>query len=174
MPTASNLNYSPGETVPNMVVVKVGTNGEIDLHNTSSGTVQLIADVAGYYSTSGGDAFVPTAPTRLLDTRNATGQESANPIPVAPNSDAVWFVDEEVNDETALVLNVTVTNPKAGGYVTAYPEGTARPTASNLNFSAGETVPNMVMVSSSTGSVSLFNASPGTTDLIADMFGYFS
>ena len=174
MPKASNLDFSAGQTVPNMVVVKVGGDGEIDLRNTSSGTVQLIADVAGYYSTTGGHALVPTDPRRLLDTRTGTGQESASPLPVAPESNAVWFVDGEVLGESALVLNVTVTNPKSGGYITAYPSTAPRPTASNLDFSAGQTVPNMVMVSAGNGTVDLFNASAGTTDLIADLFGYFS
>lgn len=173
MPTASNLNYSPGETVPNMVVVKAGANGDVDLHNTSSGTVQLIADVAGYYSASGGDAFVPADPTRLLDTRNATGQEAAAGIPAPPDSDVRWATDELVGD-AGIVLNVTVTNPQAGGYVTAYPGSAPRPTVSNLNFSPGETVPNLVMVDAANGDVRLYNGSGGTTDLIADMFGYFS
>lgn len=173
MPTASNLNYTPGETVPNMVVVKGGANGNILLHNTSSGTVQLVADVAGYYTSAGGDAFVPTDPARLLDTRNATGQESADPIPVAPNSEARWAT-EGLYGDAAVVLNVTVTNPTAGGYITAYPGNAARPTASNLNFSPGETVPNLVMVNANGGDVRLYNGSAGTTDLIADLFGYFS
>jgi hypothetical protein len=86
----------------------------------------------------------------------------------------VWFVDGEVLGESALVLNVTVINPKSGGYITAYPSTAPRPTASNLDFSAGQTVPNMVMVSAGNGTVDLFNASAGTTDLIADLFGYFS
>jgi len=44
----SNLNFQPGQTVPNLVVVPVGADGKIKLYNGSPGTVQLIADVAGY------------------------------------------------------------------------------------------------------------------------------
>ena len=47
-PTASNLNFVPGQTVPNLVVVPVGANGKVDLYNGSGGTVQLVADVEGY------------------------------------------------------------------------------------------------------------------------------
>lgn len=46
MPTASNLNLTPGSITPNLVV-----------------------DVVGAYGPTGADLFVPTAPTRLLDTR---------------------------------------------------------------------------------------------------------
>jgi NAD-specific glutamate dehydrogenase len=45
----SNLNYVAGQTVPNLVIVKVGADGKINLTNSSTGTVSLIADIAGYY-----------------------------------------------------------------------------------------------------------------------------
>ena len=50
LPLVSNVNYLPGQTVPNLVVATVGTGGKVDFYNRSSGTVQLIADLAGYYS----------------------------------------------------------------------------------------------------------------------------
>ncbi len=75
---------------------------------------------------------------------------------------------------SAVVANVTVTNPTATGYLTAWPAGAARPLASNLNFVANQTVPNRVIVPlSSTGELSLFNAS-GSTDVIVDVTGYYS
>jgi hypothetical protein len=48
MPVASSLNASPGWVVPNLVVAKVGANGKVSLYN-NSGTVDLLADVVGYY-----------------------------------------------------------------------------------------------------------------------------
>src|SRR5665648_515727 len=48
-PTASNLNFIPAQTVPNLVIAPVGVGGKVDLYNGSTGTVQLIADVSGYY-----------------------------------------------------------------------------------------------------------------------------
>ncbi len=49
------------------------------------------------------------------------------------------------------------------------------PSASNLNFKAGQTVPNLVMVPCQDGfGMSLYNDSTGTTDLIVDVYGYFS
>ena len=49
LPVASNLNFVPGQTVPNMVIAPVGTGGVVDLYNGSGGTIHLIADVSGYY-----------------------------------------------------------------------------------------------------------------------------
>lgn len=180
VPTASNVNYAGGETVANLVVVKVGSDGKVDFHNTSTGTVQIIGDLEGCYSASAGGAFVPLNPTRELDTRSGLGEGSTTGTPAPANGNAAWdYPPAPMNGlwgMTAVVLNVTVTQPKANGFITAYPGGGGSvPNASNLNFSAGETVPNLVMVASDGGPfVDLHNSSTGTTELVADLFGYFS
>ena len=72
---------------------------------------------------------------------------------------------------TGAVLNVTVTEPDGGGFVTVYPCDVTRPTASNLNFSAGQTVPNLVSTRlDASGRVCLYSTS--TTHLVADVAGY--
>ncbi|MDH6441346.1 hypothetical protein M2158_009887 [Streptomyces sp. SAI-144] len=67
---ASCLNYRAGQTVSNLVVTPV-CSGKIEIYN-SGGHVNLIADLQSPYTTGGGP-FVPTSPTRFLDTRNGTG-----------------------------------------------------------------------------------------------------
>jgi subtilase family serine protease len=49
LPGASNLNFVAGQTAANLVITPVGANGTVSLHNGSSGTVQLVVDVSGYY-----------------------------------------------------------------------------------------------------------------------------
>ncbi|MBW3652995.1 MAG: AMP-binding protein [Actinobacteria bacterium] len=49
LPVASNLNYVAGQTVPNLVVAKVGSGGKVSLRN-NSGQTHVIADVVGWYS----------------------------------------------------------------------------------------------------------------------------
>jgi len=46
----------------------------------------------------------------------------------------------------AVVATVTVTGPQTGGHLTVWPSGTAMPGTSNLNFQAGQTVANTVIV----------------------------
>jgi hypothetical protein len=74
----------------------------------------------------------------------------------------------------AVSLNVTVVSgeaPDEGGFVTVYPCGT-RPDASNLNFVAGQTVPNAVITPvSAQGKVCFYVY--GKAHLIADVNGYF-
>ena len=178
-PTVSNLNFSPGETVPNLVVAPVGADGEVDLYNGSPGTVQLIADVSGYF-TGGGSAtngaFTSLTPARILNTKNGTG---APQTPVGAGGTLKLTVEGvggvPASGVAAVVLNVTVTQPTQSGYITVSPDGVARPTVSNLNFSPGETVPNLVVAPvGADGEVDLYNGSPGTVQLIADVSGYFT
>jgi hypothetical protein len=72
-----------------------------------------------------------------------------------------------------MVDNVTVTAPAKNGVLIVYPAGRPRPVASNLNFSAGETVPNLATVQGGNGQISFYNDSPGTIQLVVDEYGYF-
>jgi len=52
LPTASNLNWLPGQSpTPNKVDVKLSPAGQIKLFN-QNGTVDVLADVVGYYTNS--------------------------------------------------------------------------------------------------------------------------
>ncbi len=44
----SNLNFLAQQSVPNLVVAQIGSDGVVDFYNGSAGTVQLIVDVFGY------------------------------------------------------------------------------------------------------------------------------
>ena len=48
LPLASNLNFRPGQTVPNLVVAKQGAGGRMAIYN-AAGTAHVIADVAGWF-----------------------------------------------------------------------------------------------------------------------------
>ncbi len=177
VPTASNLNFGPGQTVPNLVTVKLGADGKVKVANQSAGTTYLIADVAGYYvagTPSAPGAFVPVTPSRLLDTRFGPGPVGA----VAPQGSVTLKVTGAggvpASGVGAVVLNVTETGPSQAGNITVYPSDVAVPTASNLNFVPGDTRPNLVTVKvSADGNVSLANQSAGSTHLIVDVAGYY-
>ncbi len=46
-PNSSSLNVAAGDTIANLVIAKVGTNGKVRLYN-HAGAVDLVADVTGY------------------------------------------------------------------------------------------------------------------------------
>lgn len=184
VPTASSLNFSPNLTIANAVTVKLGegegNRGKVTLANGSAQSVQLVADVAGWYV--GGEAtaagtFTAMAPTRLLDTREGLGAGGARAQ--VPGRGSITFdvggaVPGIPDDASAAVLNVTVTRGTAPGHVTAYPAGGAAPTASNLNFVARQTIANAVTVKlGQNGKVTLVNGSASPVDLIVDVAGWF-
>ncbi len=170
-PVISNLNFSTGRTVPNLVVCKLGAGGQVSFF-VDSGEVDLLADVVGYFAPQGA-SFVPIAPTRLLDTRNAIGAPRAM---VGPGSDialGVAGMGGVSPSARAVVLNVTATGATSDTFVTVYPDGVGRPDASSLNVSPGGAIANLVVAKlGDTGQVRLFN-SFGSLDLIADVTGYF-
>ncbi|MET3806636.1 hypothetical protein ABIB25_003652 [Nakamurella sp. UYEF19] len=176
-PFASNLNYVAGQTVSNLVTVPVGSDGKIQMTSTSSGKAQLVGDVQGYFRA--GQVFAPgtfhsLAPARVLDTRNNIGVSGKVAAQGTIGVQATGRGGVPTSGVSAVVLNVTVTAPTASGSITAYPTGTSRPFASNLNFVAGQTVPNLVIVPvGSGGKIELINSSAGQTHLIADVQGYF-
>lgn len=120
-------------------------------------------------------AYYPVAPARLLDTRTGVG------APVGKIG-AGKTVDLQVagrggvpaSGVGAVVLNVTVTGPSAASFLTAYPTGESRPTASSINFAKGWLGSNNVTVKlPANGKVSVFNNS-GSTDVIVDVVGFYA
>jgi hypothetical protein len=47
-PGTANLSFGAGETVTNLVIVPVGAGGRVEFYNRSAGSVQIMADVAGW------------------------------------------------------------------------------------------------------------------------------
>lgn len=173
-PTASNLNYTTGLTIPDLVIAKLGTGGSVCIFTQAA--THLIVDALGYFPA--GTTYSALLPARLLDTRSASATIDGIGVGAgAAPAGAVTIV--HVRDRggvpagaTTSVLNVTVTEPAAAGYVTVYPCGIDPPLASNLNFVAGQTIPNAVISQiGATGDVCLFNSQP--THLIVDVTGYF-
>jgi hypothetical protein len=177
-PGTSNLNYLPGQDIPNLVIAPVGTDGMIALTNTSLGTVHLVADSFGYYVAGAPTvpgAFSALAPFRQLDSREGTGGISG---PVAPGGTIRVQVTGRggipASGVSAVAVNVTATQGKDAGFITAYASGSARPGTSNLNYKPGQDIPNMVIVPvGADGMIALTNTSLGTVHLVADTFGYY-
>ncbi len=171
LPNASNLNFEPGQTVPNLVLAKLGAGGKVSMKN-SAGNTHLIADVCGYFVNKPGSRLVPLTPFRALDTRSmAPGVLHPHGV-VTIKLSAVGGIPSSGID--AVALNVTAVAPTAAGFLTVWPAGEAMPVTSNLNFGPEQTVPNMVVSKvSADGSISVYNDS-GDTHLIIDIVGYYA
>lgn len=166
LPNASNLNFGKGQTVANTVVVKLGSDGVVDLTNTGSGTIDLIADLQGYYAVNG-DTYTPVA----------NGSYRVFNSVVVPANGTVKMSTSTVSQDgaNAVTLYVGVSHPTAGGFITAYPDGKPLPTVSNVNFGAGQTVGNGATVAvGSDGEVDFTNSSSGSVDLTVYVYGGFA
>jgi hypothetical protein len=181
LPGTSNLNFGPGQTVPNQVIVPL-TNDIADFYNESSGTVQLVGDLAGYYAAGAPDSFVPYGPTRIVDTR--TGLGTFMPPAAIPGHETL-VINADIfyggcspycPVDTADLFNVTVTQPKATGFLTVYAYGTDRPGTSNVNFTAGQTAANLVTVQDmgpDIDTIGIYNGSGSSVEIVVDEQGYF-
>jgi hypothetical protein len=128
--------------------------------------------MAAMPATAGG--YHAVRPTRVLDTRSGLGASG----PVAIGSTTVLTVTGAhgvpATGVSAVALTVTVTAPTASGQLSASAHGAPAPATSNLNFVAGATAPNLVVVPvSSGGQVDLRLAGgKGTAQLVADIAGW--
>lgn len=175
-PLASSLNYLAGQNVANLAVVPVGADGRILIYNGGGGSVQVVVDVLGYYRAGTPTAvgsFRSVGQQRILDTRSGLGASG----PLNGNSSMPLRVTGTAgipaSGVSAVVLNLTVAAPASAGYLTAYPNNTTRPSTSNLNFGAQQTVAALVTATvGADGYLRLYNGG-GTTRVVADIVGYY-
>lgn len=135
--------------------------------------------------------FVPVTPVRILDTRDGVDLGLAGPFvsPVGQDLQVTGEIPTATGTRTVVpqgasgvVLNVTVVNPGAAGFLAVRPAGTpGAPTTSNLNFEAGVVTPNAVNVALPTtgagaGKIEItydaFGQAGPSTDVLVDVVGY--
>ena len=169
-PNASNLNIDrPGETRAGQAIVLLSGAPAFNVYSQGGG--HLIVDVTGWFTgatavSSTDGLFLPTNPTRLLDSRNSFV------MPTWGGSTLEFPVYGPPGQVSAAAINITGTQSMVGGFVTAFPAGVNRPTASNLNVDTwDQTIANHAIVRASSRGVSLFTQSG--LHLIADLNGWF-
>jgi hypothetical protein len=186
-PLASSLNFAQGQVVANRVTVPVGPCSSgggscVTMYNLT-GNVDAVLDITGYYTdgsgSSSGARFTALTPRRVCDTRapsatNLTVCAGQSLTGGSPLTLLMAGADGIPAGATAVVANVTVTGASQGAYLTVYPGTAAQPLASDVNFTAGQTVPNLVVTAlGSDGSIDL-SLPWGTADVIVDVVGYYS
>jgi hypothetical protein len=108
-------------------------------------------------------AYHPVTPARILDSRGPVGGWHAPLAAGTPRDLQVTGLGGGSSvpaTASAVVLNVTATGGNANSFVTAYPTGTPKPIASNLNFGVGQTIANLVTVGTP-GSAPPGSSTPG-------------
>ena len=181
LPKVANVNIEGGDDVsPNLAIVPLGADGSIDFY--ASHGAHLIADVFGYFTddkapVSSSGLFVPTSPTRVMDTRPQIYDQYADQFIAADTLLAVPI--SEVGDvpglgAAAVFANVTGTRAAGRGHLTVWPSTTDRPTVASVNLlAAGVTRPNAVLVPlGGRGDISIYSFAGAHA--VVDVFGYFT
>ncbi len=264
-PTASEINWGPGQAAGNLVVMGLGADGGVEVNDGSSGNVDVVLDVGGYFGAAvggalpvvssvspangpsgggtqititganltgaesvtvggsdatsvtvkgptsvtattpagtsgfadvivttatgssgarGSDGFLyeaagayhPLAPKRVADTRTDSGLADSGQAPGPGQTLDVQVAGANgvpSSGVAAVVLNVTVTVPTAGSFITVFPTGLAVPSASTMDFQGAQTQANLVEVALGRGGqVSVYNAR-GWTQVIVDVEGWY-
>ena len=178
-PTSSTLNFPVGDDRANAVTVGVGQGGTLSITYaapTLGPTAHVIFDVTGYFTPDlTGGTFVPLTPTRLLDTRSATGLSGPFSSHVARALQVAGGVVPA--NATAVTGNLTVTQQTSLGFLFMGPIPANNPTSSTLNFPVGDDRANAVTVAlGGGGTLSVTYAAPvlgPTAQVIFDVTGYF-
>ena len=170
-PNASNINIdTPGQTRAGQAIVLLSGTPAFNVFTQGGG--HLVVDVAGYFTGTGltpslDGLFLPSSPTRLFDSRNSYG--GLPPWGGSTFEIPVLGPDSQVS---AVAVNITGTQSMISGFVTAFPAGVSRPTASNLNLDTwDETVANHAIVRVSNRGMSLFTSEG--LHMIADLSGWY-
>ncbi len=135
--------------------------------------------VATFAATSSPSSFVPITPCRIMDTRSS-GTIGPRNTPLNGGQDHIIQVRGTNGsctipaDATGVVMNVTSLNATANSYLTVWPTDVARPTASALNWTAGQPPnPNAVTTQLANNGQLSFWIESGRVDLLADITGYY-
>ncbi len=181
LPLASNLNTTPWAVNANMVTVKLGSTGSIDVESLMP--CDLIVDVLGYYQPVDGAVragrFVSLdTPRRAYDSRELT---AGGPLSIIPD-DSFTTIDvtaETAPTASAVVLNLTATECTRAGHFSVVPEGYdgPPPSTSSLNASApGDTRASAVVCPITTigGRRRIKVYSIFSAHLIVDVAGYYT
>jgi hypothetical protein len=172
-PATSALSFTSGQNTATLAVVRL-VNGKVSLYNGTSGTLDLTADVVGYYSRSGA-TFLPVAPTRVLDTSTGLGGSGQTVLSHAAAVTRVMNVPALANaNVTAVVLQVTVLSAQHSGTLTAFPDQASVPGVPTFPFVAGHAVTSLVVVPIVNGNVDFYNGSSGTIQVTADLLGFYA
>jgi len=162
-PDASNLNFPVGVTIANAVIAKLDAAGKVCVF--TFGSAGLLVDVGGYIS--GASGYSGLTPRRLFDSRQSGGVRAAGTVTEID----IYGSGAVPAGAPTVVLNATAVGALAAGYMTVFPCGANPPDASNLNFSAGQTIPNSVVAKvGAGGKVCVFTSAPA--HLLVDVGGY--
>lgn len=176
-PATASLLFAPGQTVSNLVTVKVRATDQAFRITNQTGQVHVVADLVGLYRTGSGALFHAVEPVRALDSRTTLGGWGGFPLGENGNRTLALRTGPAAlpGDAVAVAGNLTATGGTKATYVTASPTPgpVPAPTASVL-VSPGATIPNALLAPlGASARLDLFNQH-GNQHVVLDVSGWFA
>ena len=159
-----------GTVVPGMSDGFVGTRPDMGAYEQGQTTPSYgpRAGIAVLPPAGAPARFVAFGPVRQLDTRSGD-QGGRHP---GGRATRVYTLPDVPPQATAVTLNVTAVNPRAGGFLSVFPCAGGAPATSSLNYQTDrDAVPNQVTVAVAGSQVCML--SQEATDLVVDLAGWW-
>ena len=137
-PPISNVNPTPGISLPNRVISNLGPNGDICLFS-AAGRINFVIDVNGWFGKASalpGAFFYSVPPTRVCDTRtsggtrcqgNPLGANTSELVDIAGVVAVPAWLTQLSSPPLAVVANLTAVAGSAATVFTLYPSDESRP-----------------------------------------------
>ncbi|MDQ1247010.1 MAG: hypothetical protein QG597_1380 [Actinomycetota bacterium] len=185
LPSKGQLNARRRGGLMNQIRTIAGAASLLAIGAALAGGIPLAASTEGSAAdvSSAGAAtpggYVALVPARLVDTRagqvtvDGLGPKGAR----APGASVDVLVRGRGGvpaEAAAVALNVTATGQSGSGWIAAWPTGSARPSASNLNYPKAGSIANMVIAKIGTGGKVSFYNSTSSAQLIVDVLGWYA
>ncbi len=141
-PAASTINFQAGQTIANAATVKLSATGTLCVYVHRA--TDLILDVTGVVPY--GSTVEAITPARFFESRageNTTDGEQEGVGRRQAGQETVIEVGGRNGvpaDAEAATINVAAVVPDDNGFIAAYACGSPRPTASMINYRAGQTI----------------------------------
>jgi len=164
IPGTSTVNYAgAGPPQSTSAIVQLAGDGSLCVYTLAA--AHIIVDLFGAFVAESGAGMEAPGPSRLADTR-----PSAQPVPPAGS---ILHIAVPTS-ATAVIVNLTVDNIAADGYLTAWPCAIDRPNVSNLNYAVSEQQKSntAVVPIGADGRLCVFNNSPAA--IIVDLLAVFA
>ncbi|MBR7832072.1 hypothetical protein KDL01_02310 [Actinospica durhamensis] len=173
-PNASDMNFGADQVLTNLVSVPVA-QGKIQLYNGAAGTIDLIVDVVGYFSTNtSGSLYTAVTPSRIVNTAAGLGAAKAK---VAAHGSLTVTVagvgGVPSTGVTAVALDVTASGSAGNGFLVSYAPGGTVPAGTDVTYRTGQAHTGLIVVPLVQGKFVIDNGGPQSVDLAMDVEGYY-
>ena len=173
-----SISFRTGVTVQSNLTAKLGATGTLAFRNNTSVSLQLIADVSGYYlagTPTAAGAFGALTLARVLDTRSGIGGPATAVAPGQVRKVAIsGHGGVPASGVSAVAVNVGVLAPARSGSITVFPGDTSWNGTGTISFPAAGTVQSSLTAKlGADGTLAFRNNTAVSLQLIADVAGYY-